>query len=249
MIRNMVMRYAHRIIAGSIFARGEMGTVTIRELSMLYFMLANTKPDIATFLMESFEHLAATDKGEIWIGGLITPTVAHFDIEVSLRAPLAGNMLLNYSVLRQMHFLARENGTLKFQQNDKDHLLLSNPTLTTVSAIHDLTNLQMGSPAHQALSTRNLHRRVDTALEDEERLEEKEEIERETVPSPEASPSRDCPESSRRGEARVEMPPDLYAEFVAFIDETCTRQDEMLRLLQQIHGWHVQQCHFPPPPP
>ncbi|KAL6580596.1 hypothetical protein OROMI_008620 [Orobanche minor] len=88
MIRNPVMRYVHRIIASSFFARAETGTVTIKELFFLYHMLADTKPDIAYFLSESFEHLAATDKGEIWIGGLITPIASHFDIDVSLRSPL-----------------------------------------------------------------------------------------------------------------------------------------------------------------
>ncbi|KAL6579284.1 hypothetical protein OROMI_009500 [Orobanche minor] len=228
MIWNSVLRYAHRIIASSIFTRGEMGTVTIKELFYLHHMIADTIPNFAHFLMESFEHLAATEKGEIWIGGLITPIAAYFYIDVSLRAPLAGNMLLNYSMLHQMHFLIRENGVLKFQQIDKDHFPLPNPDLTTVSAIHDLANLQMASPAHQALCDRNVRRRVEPALEEEERMEEEEEIERGTMPSPRTSPPRDRPESSRRGEARGERRLDLYVEFAAFQDETHASQDEIL---------------------
>ncbi|KAL6520638.1 hypothetical protein OROMI_032198 [Orobanche minor] len=199
MIRNPVMRYVHRIIASSIFARAETGTVTINELFFLYNMLVDEKPDIAYFLSETFEHLAATDKGEIWIGGLITPIALHFDIDVSLRAPLGGNMLLNFSVLHQMHFLNREIGVLKFQQNDKDHFPLPNPNLTMVSAIHDLANLQMASPTHQALCDRNVRRRLEPAREEEERMEEEEEIERETVPSLRTSPPRERPKSSRQG--------------------------------------------------
>ncbi|KAL6561201.1 hypothetical protein OROMI_016802 [Orobanche minor] len=83
--------------------------------------------------------------------------------------------------------------------------------------------------------------------EDEEYEEGYDEEEEDEEEEDEESP-RDRPETSRQAERRyAPSHPTLREEFVAFREETTKRQNEMLSILRQMHEWHVQQGHFPPP--
>ncbi|KAL6529099.1 hypothetical protein OROHE_014843 [Orobanche hederae] len=260
-IRNPVLRYLHKIIASTIYGRKEMGPITLRELSILAHMLDETIPATGALLAEHFEDVATKPRGEIWIGGLITPIALHYQISLDQRTPLPGNMLLSVSVMKIMNILSYKQRTI-FLQCDNDHFPLPNTCLTTINNIKDMGNLQMATQAHRraqlgaGLGGSPLDRNVRPRLtgdneEREERMEEDEKYEEgyeeEEEDEDEESP-RDRPETSRQAERRhAPSHPTLREEFVAFREETRKRHDEMLSLLRQMHEWHVQQGHFPPP--
>ncbi|KAL6529445.1 hypothetical protein OROGR_015068 [Orobanche gracilis] len=267
-LRNPVLRYLHKVIANTIYGRKEIGPITLRELYILTHMLDGTIPATSAMLAEHFDDVATKPKGEIWVGGFITPIALHFGISLDQRTPLAGNMLLSFSVLRIMGILEYE-----FIQHDNDRFLIPNTPLTTIDSIRDMRNLQMATEEHRRARMaaeligavycpldRNVRARHAEEEAREERMEEEYAYERgpeaEEEGGEEEEHEGDEPETSRQGEERYaparrtlrEEVVALRNEFATFRDETQWRQDEMLSLMRQMHEWHVQQCHFPLPP-
>ncbi|KAL6500056.1 hypothetical protein OROGR_027966 [Orobanche gracilis] len=238
-------------------------------------MLDGTVPAIGAMLAEHFDDVATKPKGKIWVRGLITPIALHFGISLDQRTPLAGNMLLSFSVLRIMGILEYDSRII-FVQHDNDHFLLPNTPLTTIDSIRDMRNLQMATEAHRQariaadiISTRycpldrNVRARHAEEEERDERMEEEEAYERgpeneeeDAEEEEQEEQAGERPESSRQGDERYapaqrtlrEEVVALRNEFVSFRDETQRKQDEILSLVRQMHEWHVQQSHFPPPP-
>ncbi|KAL6534869.1 hypothetical protein OROGR_013544 [Orobanche gracilis] len=274
-LRNPVLRYLHKVIANTIYGRKETGPITLRELYILTHMLDGTVPATGAMLAEHFDDVATKPKGEIWVGGLITPIALHFGIALDQRTPLTGNMLLSFSVLKIMGILEYDSRII-FVQNDNDRFLLPNTPLTTIDSIRDMRNLQMATEAHRQariaadiISTRycpldrNVRARQAEEERRDERMEEEEAYERgsgneeeDAEEEEQEEQAEERPESSRQGEeryapARRSLREEVVAlrnEFATFRDETQQRQVEMLSLMRQMHEWHVQQGHFPPPP-
>ncbi|KAL6506209.1 hypothetical protein OROGR_024390 [Orobanche gracilis] len=147
-LRNPVLRYLHKVIANTIYGRKETGLITLRELYILTHMLHGTIPATGAMLAEHFDDVATKPKGEIWVGGLITPIALHFGISLDQRTPLAGNMLLSSLVLRIMGILEYDSRII-FIQHDNDRFLLPNTPLTTIDSIRDMRNLQMATEEHR----------------------------------------------------------------------------------------------------
>ncbi|KAL6521406.1 hypothetical protein OROGR_017975 [Orobanche gracilis] len=274
-LRNPVLRCLHKVIANTIYGRKETGPITLRELYVLTHMLDGTIPATGAILAEHIDDVAMKPKGEIWVGGLITPIALHFGIALDQRTPLAGNMLLSFSVLRIMGILEYDSRII-FVQHDNDRFLLPNTPLTTIDSIRDMRNLQMATEAHrqariaaEIISTRycpldrNVRARHAEGEERDERMEEEEAYERgpeneeeDAEEEEQEEQAGERPESSRQGEERYapaqrtlrEEVVALRNEFAGFRDETQWKQDEILSLVRQMHEWHVQQSHFPPPP-
>ncbi|KAL6509608.1 hypothetical protein OROGR_022918 [Orobanche gracilis] len=217
-LRNSVLRYLHKVIANTIYGRKETESITLRELYILTHMLDGTVPATGAMLAEHFDDVAMKPKGEIWLGGLITPIALHFGISLDQRTPLAGNMLLSSSVLRIMGILEYDSHII-FIQHDNDRFFLPNTPLTTIDSIRDMRNLQMATEEHRRARMkagligagycpldRNVRARHAEEEERDERMEEEEAYERgpedEEEGGEEEEHERDEPETSRQGEER-----------------------------------------------
>ncbi|KAL6519247.1 hypothetical protein OROGR_018567 [Orobanche gracilis] len=270
-LRNPVLRYIHRVIACTIFGRKETGPISVREVYLIAHLLDGTTPATGAVIANHFEDVATREKGEIWIGGMITPIALHYDVDLEEMTPLAGNKLISIPVLKSMNMLDYET-RLIFLQNDGDHFLLPNTPLTTIDSVRDLDNIQMATEDHRkarmvaglaspgrSSTGRNVRRRITGNEGQDERMEEDtafEDEDEESDGGEQEEQAGDRPESSRQGEERHapaqrtlrEEVVALRNDFTSFRDETQRKQDEILSLVRQMHEWHVQQSHFPPPP-
>ncbi|KAL6509126.1 hypothetical protein OROGR_023233 [Orobanche gracilis] len=270
-LRNPVLRYIHRVIACTIFGRKETGPISVREVYLIAHLLDGTTPATGAVIANHFEDVATREKGDICIGGMITPIALHYDVDLEEMTPLAGNKLISIPVLKSMNMLDYET-RLIFLQNDGDHFLLPNTPLTTIDSVRDLDNIQMATEDHRkarmvaglaspgrSSTGRNVRRRITGNEGQDERMEEEtafEDEDEESDGGEQEEQAGDRPESSRQGEERHapaqrtlrEEVVALRNDFTSFRDETQRKQDEILSLVRQMHEWHVQQSHFPPPP-
>ena len=108
-IADLAVRYLHRFMAFTIWGRGgSQGVVTKNELFFLWCMLNKKAVNTGMFLSRHLDHIAASVKGKICVGGLVT-TLAQalhgFDPESSPLQKLPGNSLLSVSSLSSMNLV------------------------------------------------------------------------------------------------------------------------------------------------
>uniref|UniRef100_A0A1J3K422 Arabidopsis retrotransposon Orf1 C-terminal domain-containing protein n=1 Tax=Noccaea caerulescens TaxID=107243 RepID=A0A1J3K422_NOCCA len=127
-IRNPVLRYVHKALAHTVYARRDFGNVLERELELLDSSMVDrlvtlddgmamrgdlTDTSMATYLLRSFlgirdyalmlEKVGKAGSGQISCGGLITPILIHCGIE--LGKPTAGPVLMDVKYLRKTTYI------------------------------------------------------------------------------------------------------------------------------------------------
>ncbi|CAI9260680.1 unnamed protein product [Lactuca saligna] len=75
------LRLAHRVLTCTIFACSEVGQISKAKLFFLWCMTRENgpRPDFASFFFTKFYNLTTMDKGDIFIGGLITKYIGSFE--------------------------------------------------------------------------------------------------------------------------------------------------------------------------
>ncbi|KAJ1406078.1 hypothetical protein SESBI_25333 [Sesbania bispinosa] len=91
-IHNPCFKYIHRVMAHSMFGRGEsLGNVKQTELFLLWAMVNALLVDTGSHLARQFSKMGKAVTGDIVIGGFITPIAQAFNIDLSNDRQILGS--------------------------------------------------------------------------------------------------------------------------------------------------------------
>ncbi|KAJ1400102.1 hypothetical protein SESBI_29828 [Sesbania bispinosa] len=91
-IHNPCFKYIHRVMANSVFGRGEsFGNVRQTELFLLWAMVNALPVDTGSHLACQFSKVGKAMTGDIVIGGFITPIAQAFNIDLSNDRKILGD--------------------------------------------------------------------------------------------------------------------------------------------------------------
>ncbi|CAI9270866.1 unnamed protein product [Lactuca saligna] len=102
---------AHRVLTCTIFARSEVGQISKAELFFLWCMTRENgpRPDFASFFFTKCYNLTTMDKGDIFIGGLITLIASRPPLQLHLSTlpfeKASGPSSLDGNALRRMQLI------------------------------------------------------------------------------------------------------------------------------------------------
>lgn len=82
-IHNPVFRYIHRVMACSIFARGETGTIRADELFCLWAMVNELPVNTCHYMLEHLAFVAEQTKGQVAVGGIVTYIAEKFGVDIN----------------------------------------------------------------------------------------------------------------------------------------------------------------------
>lgn len=83
-IKNLIFQYMHRVLSNSIFERWESdGAVRATEFYILWCLATGYNVNIGFYLAKYLVKVASASRGQIMIGGLITPIAISLGINVS----------------------------------------------------------------------------------------------------------------------------------------------------------------------
>ncbi|CAI9288965.1 unnamed protein product [Lactuca saligna] len=105
------LRLAHRVLTCTIFARSEVGQISKAELFFLWCMTRENgpRPDFASFFFTKCYNLTTMDKGDIFIGGLITLIASRPPLQLHLSTlpfeKASGPSSLDGNALRRMQLI------------------------------------------------------------------------------------------------------------------------------------------------
>lgn len=131
-IRNPCLRYAHKVMAHTIFGRGDTGGVRSDELALLWCMVRQHRMNMNSGLLlaKQLEHVAKASSGAIVVGGLISAIARHFGVSFG-DDEILGNERIDMGYLRNVGIIHIVNGLHFYSVGDRE-TKLPNPTLTTV---------------------------------------------------------------------------------------------------------------------
>jgi len=136
-IHNPAIRYFHRVLAHTIFGRGEStGVVNLRELFIIHCVFAHKQVNSAAFMLAHMFRMATSGSGHIAFGGLIT-SIAYalgFREHILQLAPMQGNMLIDLSSCLSQKLVKREGELfcLMIRNEVRSRIKLPNPSITDV---------------------------------------------------------------------------------------------------------------------
>ncbi|CAI9270798.1 unnamed protein product [Lactuca saligna] len=105
------LRLAHRVLTCTIFARSTVGKISKAKLFFLWCMTRENGPqlDFASFFFTKCYNLTTMDKGDIFIGGLITLIASRPPVQLHLSTlpfeKASGPSSLDGHALRQMQLV------------------------------------------------------------------------------------------------------------------------------------------------
>ncbi|CAI9297302.1 unnamed protein product [Lactuca saligna] len=105
------LRLAHRVLTCTIFSRSEVGQISKAELFFLWCMTRENgpRPDFASFFFTKCYNLTTMDKGDIFIGGLITLIASRPPLQLHLSTlpfkKASGSSSLDGNALRRMQLI------------------------------------------------------------------------------------------------------------------------------------------------
>ena len=125
-IRNHVLRYLHRVMALSLFGRGEStGVVSRVELLFLWAMANNVQVNSGAWFLKHLLHVAKSPTGKICVGGLLTAIAQHFGFSQQAypHPPVPGSHLVDIATLQNMR-ICRHIGHGQFRLlDDEGHII------------------------------------------------------------------------------------------------------------------------------
>ena len=137
---NPGFRISHRLLASTIFARGEsLGVVAAREL---YFLWSMTEGDArinpGSWLIDHLEFVSSRPRGAITIGGMITIIALSLGLDVTGLQEVPGETRINMRSFVSMHWVEEQDaGGYLWKVGNKDYAILPDPANT---AIYDEQN-------------------------------------------------------------------------------------------------------------
>lgn len=150
LIRNPVLRLAVRFISSTIFARAEMGTLQLPELSMCFYGLhpfitdpasANYnkthRVNFAALLCQEFiqvrNNALRSSKKVITIGSMVTPIVAFYGFSVTRSLPENKARFIDREHLYASEILIRHSLVYRFQGQDGIYRYIRLPRINLTS--------------------------------------------------------------------------------------------------------------------
>lgn len=106
-IHNPVFRYIHRVMASTIFGRGEAGGVKVAELFILWAMVNGHPVNTCYYLINHLASIAEHGTGLTVVGGLISNIAGKFGLDdrtVGLKA-VEGNMGIDLVLCANMQMI------------------------------------------------------------------------------------------------------------------------------------------------
>lgn len=134
-IYNPCFKYVQRLMANTLFGRGESeGVARQTELYFLWAMIENFDIDTGAYLARQFERVAKASKGGIVIGGLITPIAIalNYANQISELAELQGNTRIDLEACLAIKMITKLNDVYHLILPDGSTMALPNPVRTTV---------------------------------------------------------------------------------------------------------------------
>jgi len=133
-IHNLAIRYFHRVLAHTIFGRGDStGVVNLRELYIIHCVFAHKQVNSAAFMLVHMFKMATSGNGPIAFGGLITSITyaLGFSEHIVQLAPVQGNMLIDLSSCLAQKLVKREGDVfcLMIRNEVESRIKLPNPTV------------------------------------------------------------------------------------------------------------------------
>lgn len=127
-ISNLCIQYVHRILANTIFGKGDRdGMVHQTELLILWSMLYDFRINISFYIVKQFTKVACTTRGAIVLGGLITLIVLTLDIDIFGMRHSTGGTHINIDACIVIRMIARqENGDCLLFKNSSHTIPLPN---------------------------------------------------------------------------------------------------------------------------
>lgn len=136
-IHNPAIRYFHRVLAHTIFGRGDStGVVNLRELYFIHCIFARKLVNSAAFMLAHMFKMATSGNGPIAFSGLIT-SIAYalgFSERIVPLSPVQGNTLIDLSSCLAQNLVKREGEMfcLMIRNKVENRIKLPNPTITDV---------------------------------------------------------------------------------------------------------------------
>ncbi|KAJ1394281.1 hypothetical protein SESBI_34384 [Sesbania bispinosa] len=225
-IQNPCFRYVHRIIAHTIFGRGDSASTVRRpELFIFWSMLNGCNVDIGSYLARHFEKVGKAGAGELVLGGLITPIAHYFNIDLSADKKIHGNSRFDIESLLKMKVVVKHGDSycLNVLGNPDPHSLLD-PERTTVRNRNNWTFHTAGPPpaALPIEPPDRQHSNVDDLHVALHELKIQQQV----------------------FMAQVQME---NKEIREMIQHSIEQHEESQAMIQAIYHWHLSQNHFPPP--
>ena len=129
-------RYAHRLLAHTLFAMGD-NTVVVRksELLFMWSMVNDFHLDSGAWLARQLIKVGKASLGNIAIGGLITTIALHFNIPLEDYKPILGTSRIDLDMLVNNEMLVKRDGQNCLVMNSIEVMPpqpLPNPAFTSV---------------------------------------------------------------------------------------------------------------------
>jgi len=129
-------RYAHRLLAHTLFAMGD-NTVVVRksELLFMWSMVNDFHLDSGAWLARQLIKVGKASLGNIAIGGLITTIALHFNIPLEDDKPILGTSRIDLDMLVNNEMLVKRDGQNCLVMNSIEVMPpqpLPNPAFTSV---------------------------------------------------------------------------------------------------------------------
>ena len=137
-IHNPAIRYFHRILAHTVFGRGEStGTVNMRELYIINCVFKPREFHTAAFMLTHMDMIANASSGGIAFGGLITSLAYALGLgaRVEQLPVLEGSVLVNLSSCLNQKLVKMQGQNeyiLCIQGEMVNHIVLPNPSVADV---------------------------------------------------------------------------------------------------------------------
>jgi len=222
---NPYFRYLHRIMANTLFGRGDSdGNVRIDELAFMWAIFNNVKMDTGSFLVRHLLKVGRAQSGSIVVGGLITAIAEFLEYDLAGREMIKGNNCIDLELCLAIKMIVKEDGTYCLPlRHRRTPLPLPNPDAVT---IHNPANWR--KPGAEVTDPINVQHPL--------------------RPTPRVSASGPS-SSSFAGTSE-----DSLSRILASLDKLEAGQEQQNRAIEEIrqqtqamYNWHLNQHHFPPP--
>lgn len=121
-IHNPVFRYVHRVMACTIFGRGEAGVVRVAELFILWAMVNGYSVNTCYYLISHLASIAEHGRGLTVVGGMVTYIAEKLGLDGKLDdlEEVEGNMHIDLELCSSMQMIKQSE-----RRRDRYYLLIS----------------------------------------------------------------------------------------------------------------------------
>ncbi|KAL8517030.1 hypothetical protein ACS0TY_015313 [Phlomoides rotata] len=252
LIRSPVFRYIQRVLANTIFARSEVGSVRKEELYLIHCMIHNKPVNMAIYLINQLARQCRAPVKKCQIGGFITHIADHFGSTHHLQfQPIHGDTLLDLQTLRRMTFIEKVNDVHCLVIDKEASFPLPNSQLTNWKR-KNAGNWDLLSKEHDTWRSNfdNITRQQTMCRGEGSRSQQVEEEE-----MPQAPPRNEEPlfvylrRSSKIAglTRRFDELSTQVAGIAAAQTQLSNQMQEYLDMQRAVYEWHIREGHIPQP--